>query len=123
MPNYYKTSTGEKVSQAAIEARLRQAYLDAGGYGLRCKGCGRYATCRAHIIAKARCKQLGKTELIWNPINFFLSCYECNSAIESYKGTACAKLHNYEQCLEVLREHDPEMYQKHVTFGGTSTLV
>lgn len=121
MANRYYCSNGERVSQVTINNRRQKRYSEHFELDC-CAGCGGPATCRAHIIAQARCKVLHKTELIWNPENWFLSCNACNSAIESYKSDACYKLFNYNQCLEVLKKYDQEMYLKHVTFGHASTL-
>jgi hypothetical protein len=116
MPNYSQTSTGERITDATIQARyskmLRYRYEGCGR--LKCEGCGEYATCTAHIIAKARLKQLHKAELIYDPKASFPACYKCNLAIENPKGEAWKELKNKEYCLEFIEIHDPELYQKFI---------
>ncbi len=70
------------------------------------------AQCTAHIIPQARCKQLGKTELIWDIDNMFAATFESNAAIENPKGQAWKKLHNKQYCLNFMQKHDPELYAK-----------
>jgi 5-methylcytosine-specific restriction endonuclease McrA len=112
----YYTSTGERVSQATINVRRAKSYIE-NGYGVgSCAGCGKLAQGRAHTIAQARCKHLSKTELIWNPANFWPSCHECNSLWESYKNKDVTKLFNYALLLEFVKQHDLEGYQKRINW-------
>ena len=111
--NKYYCSDGSRVSQATIDKRRGEAYRERyGDTPQSCHGCGRTATCSAHIIAQARCKVLHLTDLIWNPLNFFPSCYICNSRIENPRGEGGKKLCNLEECLVVIREYDPVLYSK-----------
>lgn len=114
--NHYNCSDGRKLTAGTIKSYLNKAYHKKyrGEPYPRCEGCGDEAQCSAHIIAQARCKQLGKTELIWNPSNFFPSCYLCNRAIENPKGKAWRELRNIQTCLEFIKQHDPELYTKFV---------
>lgn len=110
-------SDGSRVSQATIDKRRADSYRERYGDSPQaCHGCGRPATCSAHIIAQARCKVLHKTELIWDEKNYFPSCYKCNAAIENPKGTEWKHLCNLSECLAVIREHDPESYTKFENF-------
>lgn len=113
MPNYYKTSSGEKVSEATISRRLSMTYKKMYTHVPMCWACGKYrAEGSAHLIPKMRCKHLGKTELIWDSKNIVPACHRCNSLLESYKSEEVKKLHCYERMLEFTRLHDPERYQK-----------
>jgi hypothetical protein len=108
---YYKTSTGEEVTQATIDKRRGEAYRSA--YGGRatpiCKGCAKErAQGSSHIVSQKRCKELHKTELIWFRLNFFPACHRCNSRWESNDTT----LLNYEQCMEIVQIFDEEGYNK-----------
>lgn len=114
-PNRFYCSDGSTVSQAEIDKKRSEAYrikyqdnpnpIDEGFKEQR-------AQCTAHIIAQARCKQLGKTELIWDIDNMFPATFESNQAIENPKGDAWLKLHNKNYCLNFIEKHDKELYAK-----------
>lgn len=110
----YFTSTGERVSEAVVQSRYqRSRERRYSGMGvLRCWGCGTDCNGSAHIIAKARCKVIHKTELIWAWRNFFPACSRCNQAIENPKGEGWKKLTNIYECLQFIEENDRELYQK-----------
>jgi hypothetical protein len=111
----YYCSDGSRVSQTTIDKRRSDTYKRLYyGESPRCKGCGTRATCSAHIIAQARCKVLHLTELCWNPINIFPACYKCNAAIENPKGSDWKELLNIEECLEVIKKYDLELYNKFI---------
>lgn len=115
--NTFLCSDGTRVTQAEINERRAEAY-DKAYPGWRekpktCHGCWkRKQQGFAHIIAQARCKQLGKTELIWYPGNFFPADIQCNSAIESPNGKNWKVLLNIEPCLAFIKEHDQELFTK-----------
>ena len=110
----YHTSSGERVSEATIKSRLSAAYKNhyIGEPLGFCEGCGEPATCTAHIVPKARCKQLHKTEMIWDPYNWFRSCYQCNGIAENPGSDEIRNLMNFFRILEVTRVIDHERYQK-----------
>jgi hypothetical protein len=66
----------------------------------------------SHIIAKARCKELHKTELIWTRENTFPSCRKCHMIWEATNNPAWLSLLNADRCLEILEKYDPESYKK-----------
>jgi len=110
-------SDGTKVSQYYIDQRrgeaLKAMYGDIGkpiDAGFR----EQRATCTAYIISQSRCKQLGKTELIWDIENMFPATWESNRAIENPKGQEWKRLHNKAYCLSFIQKHDSELYQKFV---------
>lgn len=108
--NTFLCSDGTRVTQAQINERLHEAYDQIDD--CFCKGCGRVGNSHAHIIAQARCKQIGKTELIWDRDNIFWSDFACNSAIENPKGKSWKSLKNIDKCLAFIKLHDPELYTK-----------
>jgi 5-methylcytosine-specific restriction endonuclease McrA len=112
--NYYNTSSGERVSEATIKARLSAAYREFYLFEPlgNCEGCGEPATCTAHIVPKSRLKHLHKTEYIWNPIDWFRSCFRCNQIAENPESAEIKTLMNYDRILEVTRKLDPERYNK-----------
>lgn len=108
--NRYYCSDGTRVSESAIKSRLtaayRKHYVDTDGV---CEGCGGRAEGTAHIVPKARCKVLHKTEYIWNPVNWFKACHKCNLKAETSQITT---LMNYKRILAVIELIDPEKYRK-----------
>lgn len=114
-PNKFHCSDGTTVTQGEIDKKRSEAYrikyqdnpnpIDEGFREKR-------AQCTAHIIAQARCKQLGKTELIWDIDNMFPATFESNQAIENPKGDVWMKLHNKDYCLSFIEKHDKELYAK-----------
>lgn len=113
--NTYLCSDGTRVTQAEIDKKRSEAYrikyqdnpcpIDEGFREKRAK-------CTAHIIPQARCKQIGKTELIWDIDNMFAATFESNQAIENPKGEAWKNLKNINYCLNFIERHDPELYAK-----------
>lgn len=116
MANKYHTSTGEQLTQRQIDLKRSWAYGNKHNDNPQywCEGCGARAQCNAHIIPQARCKQLGKTELIWDWDNFFPACHSCNSAIENPKGEGWKNLKNIDYCLDFIKQHDHELYMKFI---------
>lgn len=116
MPNLYYCSDGSRVSETAIRDRYRKAKEKRfEGYPAQiCRGCGTMCAGCAHTIARARCKVLHKTELIWDPANFWPACHACNQAIENPKGEGWKDLINIGDLLDFIEKHDPELYTKFV---------
>lgn len=114
----YYCSNGETVTQAEIDKRRSEAYrikyqdnhcpIDEGFREQR-------AQCTAHIIPQYRCKQLKKTELIWDIDNMFAATHESNRAIENPKGQEWKRLKNIQYCLNFIEKHDLELYAKFIT--------
>ena len=101
---YYTTSDGERVSDATISKRLSKAYrqrYDGEPYPC-CEEMGIRAQGSSHIISQKRCKEIGKTELIWNPDNFFPATHVTNSRWESDDKT----LRNYEEYMTFMRSEE-----------------
>lgn len=111
--NTFECSDGERVTQAQINYRLDKAYDEAEYDCFYCYGCGCYpADGHAHIVPKARCKQLNKTELIWLKVNFFPACNKCNSICENVSSPAIMQLNNYQIIKHVLELFDFERFTK-----------
>lgn len=106
-------SNGERVSQATIDRRRgechREMYEGEPRPMCRC-GCGGPAVHNDHTIAQARCKQLKKSELIWDPENNVPSCERSHSNWEAVKGGAWALHRNAPERLAYLFEHDQQGY-------------
>lgn len=115
----YYCSDGEVVSQAEINRRYqkvcKEIILERENV---CEGTGRtdLPLSNSHTISQRRCKQLGKTELIWAKDNIFLeSMGDSTSAHfiwENEEFGEKEKLINFELKLEYIKIHDVEMYQK-----------
>ena len=101
--------------QAVIKRKLNAVYqqIDNDREPV-CEGCGRgdKPLSHSHTISQKRCKQLGKTELIWDAANIELECfgdkYCCHDKWE--RGTQVEKwyLDNYLRKLEYIKKHDPQ---------------
>ena len=116
MPIYYKTSTGERITDNLIKARLSKAYkarYQEEGHP-SCEGCGKPAEGSAHIIAKARLKTLHLSDKIYDPDFYFPACHQCNRAIENPSGSDWKKLFNIEKCLELIEKWNKELFSKFV---------
>src|SRR5688572_25363788 len=106
----FECSDGSKVTEAQIHRFLTEAYAkfkSEWSFPMRiiCWGCGQKADGHAHIIAKARCRVIHKTELIWNQNNFFPACHACNMALENPKGQEWKKLKNIDKCLKFIEQN------------------
>ena len=117
--NEYKTSDGERVSQATIDRRRREEQRHIL-YRLAplnpiCEGCGEYpAMEHDHTISQARCKTLHKTELIWDPDNWSYSCRQCHQEWESYRSGRFEEHANVIKRMLFVKQHDPEGFEKRV---------
>jgi hypothetical protein len=118
MPNYYNTSSGERVSEATIKQRRSRAYrqLYEGETHPMC-GCGKRAEGTLHLYPQALCKSSGQTEYIWNPINLRPACHSCNSRCENVDAVAPEDWF-YEDLLRVTEMLDQSRYQKILLNGN-----
>lgn len=113
----YYCSDGSRITESSIQQKYSVAIRlkHVGQAFFTCQACLRArATDNCHIIAKARCKTLHKTELIWNPLNFFDACRGCHRAWEDFKSGEWVKQVNAEQSLRFLKENDPDGYKVRV---------
>ena len=117
----YYCSDGTRVNQATIDRKyseaLRRKYADMIGIP-PCEACGKQSHDSDHTIARARCKELHKTELIWDPDNFPRSCRSCHSSWEDVKGLKWVDHANVLQRLLYLKKHDPEGYNYRMSISG-----
>lgn len=119
--NRYYCSTGERVSESTIQSRYSHALRSWYPSGwATCEGCGGRATETSHIVAKARCKELHRTELIWTQENTFPACRKCHAAWEALKGEAWKELKNIKRLLYVEEKYDPQGYAARIQSGGYS---
>ncbi len=115
----YRCSDGSLVSQSEITANYRlvqeQIALDSIGV---CQGTGRtdLPLSFSHTISRARCKALGKTELIWDANNIEVeSMGASDSAHYIWENGNLEKkktLLNFTRKLEYIKIHDQETYKK-----------
>lgn len=106
-------SDGTYVTEAAIKSRYSKALKEKheGQTSFRCEGCrSAQAVHNDHTIAKARCKVIHKSELIWHKGNFVNSCEKCHREWENFKSGMWINHCNVESRLAFLKEHDPEGY-------------
>ena len=114
MIKYKCDITGGLYSEATVQSKLSNAYREWYTFEPKgaCEGCGYPATCTAHIIPKARCKQLNLTSLIWTRSNTFRACYKCNGIAENISGEEIKTLLNYDNIVFIYKLWDNERYQK-----------
>lgn len=104
--------------QSAIEYQLRKVYeqIDLARDPV-CTGCGRgdKPLSHSHTIARSRCKQLGKPELIFDPANIEIECFGTNKSchdIWEYEGIVKRmELDNFDKKLEYIEKEDPEKFR------------
>lgn len=111
----YSTSDGERITQATIDRRRSEIYRKEGIYSESniCEGCEKErATEHSHIISQGMCKILGKAELCYKSVNWFLSCRKCHQDWENKKSGKFGNLKNIDLLLAVLRRFDPDEYRK-----------
>lgn len=113
--NMYFCSDGTRVSQNTIDRRysegLREKY-EFNPVAVTCEACGKEPSVHNdHTIARARCKVIHKTELIWHPGNYVRSCERCHKQWEDVKGLKWVEHLNVEERLLFLKRNDPEGYQ------------
>ncbi len=125
MANRYYCSDGRRVTEATIKtnysASLRNKHAGQTVFVCGC-GCGGRAVHNDHTIAKARCKVILKTELIWHPDNYESSCEKSHREWEDYKTGLWINHQNVEKRLAFLKKHDPEGYIKRIELTKLSLL-
>jgi len=112
--NKYNTSSGERISQATIDRRRSLAYRtsDSGYDRYICEGCLKeLAINHSHIVSQKRCKELGKAELCYEPLNWFRSCGTCHEIWEAKKSGKFGKLKNIDELMFQLSRFDPDEHQ------------
>ena len=113
--NTFECSDGTRVKQVVIDrhlSQLRKLIFSQEVY-VWCAGCKMtYTHSIAHIIAKARCKVIGKTELIWDINNVFPGCFKCNQQAENISSPAIMQLKNYAHIKAFMLANDFERASK-----------
>lgn len=108
----YKCSDGTRVGQDQIDRRLTKLYANMPTQ----KRCSAYplqmANDHDHTISQARCKQLGKTELIWDPDNIEFSSRISHMEWESYRSGKFEEHQNVIRRMKYVKMHDPEGFEK-----------
>jgi len=120
--NTYKTSTGERVSQATINKNIRLAKmkfyntLRQEGKSAHCNALGENVygepvDC-SHIISVADCKNYGMVELAWDINNFQPESRTQHLLWENGPQEKRERQFNYFEKVRYVREHNEEIYQK-----------
>jgi hypothetical protein len=114
MANYCQV-TDKYYTQSQIDSRLTKAYKEKheGESYFICQGCGGKAIDNSHTISQKRCKHIHKVYLIWDFKNLVDLCRKCHQAWE-IGGEEAKKLFCYEECMEFVRLHDLEDYNKRI---------
>ena len=121
--NKYPCSDGERVTQSQINSRYA-AICDAIKLEREpfCQGTGRtdLPLSFSHTISRKRCKEIGKSELIWDKHNIEIESYHepssnpiaAHNIYESGPWEQKLTLLNIERKLLYIQTHDPEQFEK-----------
>lgn len=119
----FRCSDGTMVSQSEIKRRYTDT-IDAIKLERNpvCQGTGTtdYPLSFSHTISQKRCKEIGKTELIWHPGNIEIEGYHepSSNPVAAHNiwevGTLDQKksLLNWDRKIQFIKLHDPEQYTK-----------
>ncbi|MGH1436584.1 MAG: hypothetical protein ACRBG0_19230 [Lewinella sp.] len=113
--NYYRTSTGYKLTQQTLDRNVREAYRIADQDMPRyiCECCGKVPPVdHDHTISVKRCKELDKAELAWDPRNWSYSCRTCHNVWENFKSGMWSYAKNAARRLRFVLAHDKETFAK-----------
>ena len=111
----YLCSDGKMVSQQFINSRLASMRREVTilKTPMRCQA---YPTEQAndfdHTISQKRCKQLGKTELIWATENIAISSRFAHTCWENYASGEFEDHKNVIERMLFVKKHDPETFEK-----------
>ncbi len=111
----YKCSDGTRVTQDQIDRMLTAArkIMRNNATSSKCKA---YPDLEAndfdHTISQSRCKELGKTELIWNPDNMEFSSRIAHMEWERYRSGVFEEHQNVVRRMLFVKKHDPEGFEK-----------
>lgn len=112
MANTYKTSSGDSLT----ESQIRKKYtLMTKSWLVKyiCECCMINSTNDPdHTISRKRCKDLHKTELIWDEANISWSCRTCHLQHESYKNGIFSYHKNAYKRMLYIAMHDNEGFIK-----------
>jgi hypothetical protein len=113
MATRHYCSDGSRVTENTIKSKygasLKKKHEGQTVFICGC-GCGGRADHNDHTIAKARCKVIHKTELIWHPDNYESSCAKSHAEWENFKSGLWIEHANVQKRLAFLKKHDPEGY-------------
>lgn len=118
--NTYLCSDGNRVTQDYINKKLKQARQRKG----KKEGCAAFGDKYSldlhgpidndHTISVDRCKEIGKTELIWALENMEHSSRVAHMAWESYKSGDFSFHLNVIKRMQYVKLHDPETFEKRI---------
>jgi hypothetical protein len=119
----YRCSDGSIVSEITIKRKYAEVCdkIDTTREPV-CQGSNRgdVPLSHSHTISRARCKEIGKTELIWDPNNIELEGFEeptsnptkSHNIWEVGSWDKKSNLLNFNRKLKIIKREDPEQYRK-----------
>jgi hypothetical protein len=119
--NVWWDSNGDTYSEQSVRNRLTACIQamdeDRIAHGYSVSHCDAYnqtgMVCdHDHTISKQRCKELGKTELVWDSSNIEYSSRKAHMEWEGYKSGEFCKHKNLARRMAFLKEHDYESFIK-----------
>ena len=103
--------------QSGIDYQLRKTYVDIDNEREPvCEGCGRgdKPLSHSHTISRNRCKQIGKSELIYDKNNIEIECFGTSTSCHDiWEGAAMKykmKLDNFDKKMLFIEQHDTERF-------------
>ncbi|MCH7724438.1 MAG: hypothetical protein IIC76_14035 [Bacteroidetes bacterium] len=107
--------------QAIIKRKLHGVYEQIDNEREQvCQGCGRSdkPLSHSHIISQKRCKEIGKTELIWDKDNIEIECFgnnnDCHNVWEKGGMAKQSRMLIFDRKLKYLFLHERSEYWKYV---------
>ena len=96
--NYYRTTSGERVSKATIDRNVRiakaqkiESQFDIYGFNF-CEDCRKNSSCVrldcSHNISVDECQKSGRSELAWDVNNITIRCRKCHQIYD--KNNICS---------------------------------
>jgi len=126
----FKCSSGRRVSQKEINSKRASTYdlmdtrLKGATKVCAATGVNEYDTIidHDHTIAQARCKELGKTELIWDEKNIEYSSRQAHREWESYGDGKFIAHANFQKRMQFVKAHDPEAWERRMAVAAQMTI-
>lgn len=126
----FRCSSNRRVSQKEINSKRGSTYdlMDARLKGATkvcaATGVNEYDTIidHDHTIAQARCKEIGKTELIWSEANIEYSSRKAHQEWESYKDGKFITHANFQKRMDFVKHNDPEDFEKRMIIVAQFTV-
>ena len=113
MANTYRTSSGERITQAQLDKRIKDCKTLISQSRLPvCTGTGKTDEVldMDHTLSVDMCKRIGKSELAYDPYNIVISSRTAHNIWEKGTIEQRMKLLNFDERMLYLRKHCAERF-------------